>query len=61
MALFEGSADAAVHSMKDVPFDIPEMFEMIAIPEREDVRDAFVAMNGVHFTELRKGAKNWYK
>lgn len=57
MALYEGHADAAVHSMKDVPFDIPEMFEMIAIPKREDVRDAFVAMNGVHFTELRKGAK----
>lgn len=57
MALFEGAADAAVHSMKDVPFEIPEVFEIAAIPLREDVRDAFVAMNGVHFTELRKGAR----
>lgn len=57
MALFEEEADAAVHSMKDVPFEVPEMFEIIAIPTREDVRDAFVSMNGVHFTELRKGAK----
>lgn len=57
MALFEEEADAAVHSMKDVPFEIPEMFEMIAIPAREDVRDAFVSMNGVHFQELSKGAR----
>lgn len=57
MALFEEEADAAVHSMKDVPFEVPEMFEIIAIPEREDVRDAYVAMNGVHFSELRKGAR----
>lgn len=57
MALFEEEADAAVHSMKDVPFEVPEMFEIAAIPVREDVRDAFVSMNGVHFTELRKGAR----
>ncbi|WP_411681619.1 hydroxymethylbilane synthase [Clostridium thailandense] len=57
MALFEDEADAAVHSMKDVPFEVPEMFEIAAIPEREDVRDVFVAMNGIHFTELRKGAR----
>ncbi|MBV7275244.1 hydroxymethylbilane synthase [Clostridiaceae bacterium UIB06] len=57
MALFEDEADAAVHSMKDVPFEVPEMFEIAAIPAREDVRDVFVAMNGIHFTELRKGAR----
>ncbi len=57
MALFEDRADAAVHSMKDVPFDVPDMFEIVAISEREDVRDAFVAMNGVHFIELKSGAK----
>lgn len=57
MALFEEEADAAVHSMKDVPFEIPEVFEMIAIPQREDVRDAFVSISGVHFQELKKGAR----
>lgn len=57
MALFEEEADAAVHSMKDVPFEIPEVFEMIAIPAREDVRDAFVSISGVHFQELKKGAR----
>lgn len=57
MALFEDEADAAVHSMKDVPFEVPEMFEIAAIPVREDVRDVFVSMNGVHFTELKMGAR----
>jgi hydroxymethylbilane synthase len=57
LALFKEEADAAVHSMKDVPFEVPDMFDIVAIPVREDVRDAFVAMNGVHFTELRKGAR----
>lgn len=57
MALLEGEADAAVHSMKDVPFEVPEMFKIVAIPVREDVRDVFVSMNGVYFTELRKGAR----
>lgn len=57
MALFEEKADAAVHSMKDVPFDVPDMFEIASIPKREDVRDVFVAINGVHFGELKAGAK----
>lgn len=57
MALFNEEADAAVHSMKDVPFEIPDVFEMIAIPEREDVRDAFVSISGVHFQDLKKGAR----
>lgn len=57
IALLEEQADAAVHSMKDVPFEVPEAFEIAAVPVREDVRDAFVSMNGVHFTELREGAR----
>ncbi|NMM64651.1 hydroxymethylbilane synthase [Clostridium sp. P21] len=56
-ALYKDEADAAVHSMKDVPFDIPDMFDIVAMPPREDVRDVFVSMNGVHFKELKKGAK----
>ncbi|MGK0465133.1 MAG: hydroxymethylbilane synthase [Clostridium sp.] len=57
MAIADGRADAAVHSMKDVPYEINEAFEIAAIPTREDARDAFISMNGISFFELRKGAK----
>jgi hydroxymethylbilane synthase len=43
MAMAEGRADLAVHSLKDVPMDLPEGFELAAVLEREDPRDAFVA------------------
>jgi hydroxymethylbilane synthase len=42
-ALADGRADLAVHSMKDVPMNLPEGFAMAAIGEREDARDAFVS------------------
>src|SRR6185437_9688993 len=42
-ALEEGRADIAVHSMKDVPMDIPSGFALAAIAQREDPRDAFVS------------------
>ena len=38
-ALLNKEAHAAVHSMKDVPFELSEDFELVAIPEREDIRD----------------------
>ncbi len=56
MALANGEAHAAVHSMKDVPFLLPEGFELVAMPERQDVRDAFVSQNGIKINELRNGA-----
>jgi hydroxymethylbilane synthase len=43
IALAEGRADIAVHSMKDVPAEVPEHFRLAAICEREDPRDAFVS------------------
>lgn len=43
MALADGSADLAVHSMKDVPMNLPEGFMMVATGQREDARDAFVS------------------
>ena len=55
--LLEKKADAAVHSMKDVPFQLGDKFEITAIPEREDVRDVFISREGIPFKELRKGAK----
>ena len=39
LALLEGKAQGAVHSMKDVPYELAEDFELVAMPEREDVRD----------------------
>lgn len=56
IALLEGKAHAAVHSMKDVPYEMGEEFELIAMPEREDVRDVLVCQNGEKLSDLRKGA-----
>lgn len=42
-ALEDGRADIAVHSMKDVPMNVPPGFRLAAITEREDPRDAFVS------------------
>ena len=43
VALHEGRADIAVHSLKDVPMDMPEGFELACVMEREAPRDAWVA------------------
>lgn len=42
VAMADGRAHLAVHSLKDVPMELPEGFELAAILEREDPRDAFV-------------------
>ncbi|SNX55194.1 hydroxymethylbilane synthase [Thermoanaerobacterium sp. RBIITD] len=55
--LIEGKIDIAVHSMKDMPFDVPEGLSLKAVLKREDPRDAFISSKGVRFEELRKGAK----
>ena len=57
VAMLDQKADMAVHSMKDVPYDVPEEFEIVAIPLREDVRDVFVAFNNISFYDLPKGAR----
>ena len=56
IALLDGRAHAAVHSMKDVPYEMGKEFELIAMPEREDVRDVLVCKNGETLSDLRKGA-----
>jgi hydroxymethylbilane synthase len=43
VAMADGRADLAVHSLKDVPMELPEGFELAAVLEREDPRDAFVS------------------
>lgn len=51
-ALADGRADLAVHSMKDVPMNLPEGFILAATGEREDPRDAFVSNDYVSLEEL---------
>lgn len=55
--MLEGSADIAVHSMKDVPVELPEGLHLPVICEREDPRDAFVSNNFKALEELPKGAR----
>ena len=57
VAMQEGRADLAVHSIKDVPMDLPEGFELTAIGEREDPRDAFVSNNHAGLADLPAGAR----
>ena len=56
IALLEKRADGAVHSMKDVPYELSEEFEIAAITEREDIRDVLISKDNIPFKELRKGA-----
>ncbi len=55
-ALEEGRADIAVHSMKDMPMNVPEGFELAAITEREDPRDAFVSNHYQSLEALPSGS-----
>jgi hydroxymethylbilane synthase len=53
-ALLDGRADLAVHSLKDLPTELPEGLVLAAVPEREDPRDAVV---GKRLADLPHGAK----
>jgi hydroxymethylbilane synthase len=55
-ALLDGSADLAVHSMKDVPAVLPAGLDIIAVPEREDPRDVLIIREGKTIDDLRHGA-----
>ena len=55
-ALYEGRADLAVHSLKDVPMVLPEGFALAAIASREDPRDAFVSNHFASLAELPPGS-----
>ena len=55
-ALADGSADLAVHSMKDVPMNLPEGFALVATGEREDPRDAFVSNDFDNLESLPHGS-----
>jgi len=55
VALLKGIADLAVHSLKDLPTELPEGLILAATPEREDVRDVLIYRDG------RKSAKRGFK
>jgi hydroxymethylbilane synthase len=55
-ALEEGRAQLAVHSLKDVPMDLPQGFELAAVLDREDPRDALVSPRYATLAELPLGA-----
>jgi len=54
--MLEGDADIAVHSMKDVPVELPDGLHLAVIMQREDPRDAFVSNTHASFEELPEGA-----
>lgn len=55
-ALLSGDIDLAVHSMKDMPVDQPEGLMIDACLPREDVRDAFVTLDGKRLSDMGEGA-----
>lgn len=55
-ALATGTIDLAVHSLKDLPADLPDGLELAAFPERNDPRDVLVSRTGGGLEALRRGA-----
>ena len=56
VALEEGRAHIAVHSLKDVPMELPAGFALACVMEREDPRDAFVSPHYASLVQLPQGA-----
>jgi hydroxymethylbilane synthase len=56
-AMLAGLIDCAIHSMKDVPAELPHGLVIAAIPEREDPRDAFVSLKYDSFDAMPKGGR----
>jgi hydroxymethylbilane synthase len=56
-ALAAGRVDLAVHSLKDLPTELPPGFEIAAITKREDPRDAFCSSHYARFQDLPRGAR----
>ena len=60
IALLEGRADIAIHSLKDMPAEVLPQFKLVAVLKREDPRDAFLSRGGaagVRFMDLPTGAR----
>ncbi len=57
VALLDGTIDLAVHSLKDLPTELPGGLALGAVPERENPTDALISASGVGLMELPQGAK----
>jgi hydroxymethylbilane synthase len=55
-ALLDRRIDAAVHSMKDLPTQLPDGIVLAAVPDREDPRDAFISHKAGSLRDLPEGA-----
>ena len=53
VAMLDGRADIAVHSMKDIPAFTPGGIKLAAVLEREDPRDVFISKNGIGFKNAK--------
>ncbi|WP_373231398.1 hydroxymethylbilane synthase [Cohnella sp.] len=56
-ALMDQEIDLAIHSMKDMPFELPEGLMIGAVPKREDPRDCLISKDNLSLDDLPKGAK----
>jgi hydroxymethylbilane synthase len=56
-AILDGAIDIAVHSLKDLPTDLPPGLALLAVPEREDPADVLVSAEGLRLSELKEGAR----
>lgn len=56
-ALLSGEIDFAVHSIKDVPTELPKGLAILCVPAREDPRDALISRTGCLFKDLPLGAR----
>ncbi len=56
-ALLSNEIDLAVHSMKDLPSDLPEGLSIAAVPKREDPNDVLLSINSLRLKELKSNAK----
>ncbi len=56
-ALLSGEIDLAVHSMKDVPTELPEGLAILCVPPREDPRDVLISRKGLSLADLPLGAR----
>jgi len=56
-ALLNQSINLAVHSMKDLPTELPDGLAIVAVPAREDARDVLVTQRGLKLTDLPRGAR----
>jgi len=55
--LLRGNVDLAVHSMKDVPIELPEGLEISLTPTREDPRDVLISRDGMSLEDMPQGSR----